>query len=223
MRLILLGPPGAGKGTQALRIQEDLNIVQLSTGDMLRAEVASGSELGQKAKEIMDAGQLLSDDIMLSMIKERISKDDCANGFILDGFPRTTAQAQGLDEMLRSINKPLDAVIEIKVNDELLVERISARFTCASCSEGYNDKFKLPQQEGVCDKCGGSDFSRRDDDNAQTVAARLASYHQQTEPLIPFYKAKSLLFSVDGMQDIDVVTEDINSILKGLTDKKISI
>jgi len=223
VRLILLGPPGAGKGTQALRIQEDLNIVQLSTGDMLRAEVASGSELGQKAKEIMDAGQLLSDDIMLSMIKERISKDDCANGFILDGFPRTTAQAQGLDEMLRSINKPLDAVIEIKVNDELLVERISARFTCASCSEGYNDKFKLPQQEGVCDKCGGSDFSRRDDDNAQTVAARLASYHQQTEPLIPFYKAKSLLFSVDGMQDIDVVTEDINSILKGLTDKKISI
>lgn len=218
MRLILLGPPGAGKGTQAVRIQQAFHIVQLSTGDMLRAEVASGSELGNKAKAIMDAGKLVSDDVMVALIQNRITKSDCIQGFILDGFPRTIAQAEALDRMLSSIQKPLDVVIEMQVDDAVLVERISGRYTCASCSEGYNDKSKPVKQEGVCDRCGGSRFIRRADDNAQTVAARLVAYHAQTRPLIPYYLEKGLLRTIDGMRDMDDVTESIFGVLKRLTD-----
>lgn len=223
MRLIFLGPPGAGKGTQAMRIQESRGIIQLSTGDMLRAEVRSGSELGKEAKKIMDAGQLVSDDIMIAMIQNRVRQADCKAGYILDGFPRTIAQAAALDEMLRQEGQPLDAVIEMKVDDEALVKRISGRFTCKNCSQGYNDHFKKTVQEGICDKCGSTEFIRRADDNAETVKARLAAYHRQTAPLIPYYLEKDKLFSVDGMQDMDVVTESINDVLKRLTPGKIAI
>jgi adenylate kinase len=213
MKLILLGPPGAGKGTQAEKIKNNYNIIQLSTGDMLRAAVASGSELGKKAKIVMDAGALVSDEIMISMIKERISQDDCKNGFILDGFPRTKAQAEGLDEMLESLEKSLDAIIEIRVNDAIIVERISGRFSCADCNEGYNKIFKMPKIDGVCDKCGGKNFFQRSDDNDKTVSARLKSYYLQTEPLIPYYKKKGKLFSVDGMLPITDVSDEIVRIL----------
>ncbi|MCE3232111.1 MAG: adk [Rickettsiaceae bacterium] len=218
MKLILLGPPGAGKGTQASRIEEKFGIIQLSTGDMLRAAVASGSEIGMKAKAIMESGGLVSDNIMVSMIKERISKDDCKNGFILDGFPRTAAQAEALDVMLAELGKSLDAVIEMRVDDEALVDRISGRFTCAKCGEGYNKKFKTPKNDGVCDKCSSTEFKQRSDDNAETVAARLKAYHAQTAPLVPYYDKKGVLFGVDGMKNIDEVTFDINHILKRLTD-----
>lgn len=214
MNLILLGPPGAGKGTQATKIEKDYGAIQLSTGDMLRAVVASGSELGLEAKKIMDEGGLVPDEIMVKMIEERISKDDCKEGFILDGFPRTTAQAEALDEMLSRLGKGLDAVIEIKVDDGALVERISGRFSCKSCGEGYNKKYKLPSVKDVCDKCGGSEFYQRSDDNAETVSARLKSYHAQTAPLIPYYKDKGILQTVDGMMSIDDVMKDINHILK---------
>lgn len=223
MRLILLGAPGAGKGTQAARIEKSQDIIQLSTGDMLRSEVQLGSELGKKVKNIMDAGELVSDEIMLELIRHRISKPDCARGFILDGFPRTVTQADALDDMLMSIGQPLDAVIEIKVDDKALVERISGRYTCASCGEGYNDRFKLPKEVGVCDRCEGTNFTRRADDNAKTIAARLESYHRQTMPLIPYYAQKGLLKTVDGMMEIDKVTESIFLILKRLTDAKIYI
>ena len=214
MRLILLGPPGAGKGTQATKIEKDYGAIQLSTGDMLRAAVASGSEIGQQAKKIMDEGGLVPDDIMVQMIEERVSQDDCKSGFILDGFPRTTAQAEALDEMLSRLAMGLDAVIEIKVDDGALVERISGRFSCKDCGEGYNKKYKLPQTEGKCDKCGGSNFFQRSDDNAETVAARLKSYHLQTAPLIPYYKDKGVLQTVDGLLSIDDVMLDISNILK---------
>lgn len=184
---------------------------------MLRAAVASGSEVGIKAKAIMESGGLVSDDIIVSMIKERISREDCKNGFILDGFPRTSAQAAALDVMLADLNKSLDAVIEIKVDDEALVERISGRFTCVKCGEGYNKIFKKPEKEGVCDSCGGDQFSQRSDDNAETVATRLKAYHAQTAPLIPYYKEKGSLYTVDGMLSIDEVTKNINDVLKRLT------
>lgn len=214
MKLILLGPPGAGKGTQAAKIEKDYGSVQLSTGDMLRAAVSSGSELGRKVKKIMNEGGLVPDDIMVKMIKERISEPDCKDGFILDGFPRTTAQAEALDLMLESLDKSLDNVIEIKVDDTTLVERISGRFSCLDCGDGYNKKFKAPKAEGKCDKCGSSNFFHRSDDNAETVLARLKSYHAQTAPLIPYYEKKGVLQSVDGMKPIDEVMQDISCILK---------
>ncbi len=218
MKLILLGPPGAGKGTQAARLEEKFGILQLSTGDMLRAAVASGSDLGNQAKSIMDAGKLVPDEIMISMIEQRIAKEDCANGFILDGFPRTSAQASALDKMLRNLNKSLDCVIEMQVDDAALVQRIAGRFTCAKCGEGYNKELKPLKKQGVCDKCGNVDFKFRDDDRAETVSERLRSYHAQTAPLIPYYKEKGILLTVDGMQSIDEVTKSINNILKRLTD-----
>lgn len=217
MKLILLGPPGAGKGTQAVRIEENFGIIQLSTGDMLRSSVASGSELGKKVKSIMESGGLVPDGIMIDMIRDRISKNDCSAGFILDGFPRTTAQAEALDVMLMNFNKPLDAVIELKVIDDVLIKRIAGRFTCANCGEGYNKELKPLKKDGVCDKCGGLSFKFRKDDREDTVAARLKAYHDMTAPLIPYYSKKDVLFSVDGMKNIDEVSKDVNNILKRLT------
>jgi adenylate kinase len=214
MNLILLGPPGAGKGTQAQRIQDRHGAVQLSTGDMLRAAVAAGTEVGKQAKAVMEAGKLVSDDIMVRLIAERIDQPDTKRGFILDGFPRTIAQAEALDKMLASKGLRLDAVIEMKVDDEVLTRRISGRYSCANCGTVYHEETKRPQVPGVCDKCGSKEFTRRKDDNAETVKARLEAYHAQTAPLLPYYRAKGVLKSIDGMAPIDDVSAQLESLLK---------
>lgn len=216
MNLILLGPPGAGKGTQAKIIEERFGAVQLSTGDMLRAAVAAGTEVGCAAKAAMEGGQLVADDIVIGIISERIDQPDCENGFILDGFPRTVIQAEALDRLFAEKHKTLDAVIEIRVDDERLVERIAGRFSCANCGKGYHDKFNRPKKEGVCDKCGAQDFVRRADDNAETVKSRLLAYHEQTAPLIDYYRERNKLISVDGMADIARVSADIRESLENL-------
>lgn len=213
MILILFGPPGAGKGTQAQRIEKSRGLVQLSTGDMLRAAVASGTDYGVLAKERMANGRLVSDDIVIGIISERIKDDDCKNGFILDGFPRTIAQADALDDMLAEKGMPLDAVIEIQVDDVALVDRISGRYTCAQCGEGYHDRNLRPRIEGVCDVCDSTKFNRRADDNAETVAKRLDAYYEETAPILPYYADKGILQQVDGMGEIDKVTADIDAIL----------
>ena len=213
MNLILLGPPGAGKGTQARRLEDTRGLVQLSTGDMLRAMVAEGGPLGQQAKEIMAAGKLMPDDLMVQMIGERISKPDVKNGFILDGFPRTVAQAEALDKMLADKGLKLDHVIEMQVVDDILVERVTGRYTCTKCGKGYHDSFEKPKVEGVCDACGGTEFKRRADDNADTVKTRLAQYHEQTAPILPYYRDRGVLKTVDGMADIDEVTRQIEALL----------
>jgi len=213
VNLILMGPPGAGKGTQSQRIEKTHGIVQLSTGDMLRAEVASGSDLGKEAKEVMESGGLVSDDLIIAMISSRIDQDDCKKGFILDGFPRTTPQAEALDTMLTEKGLKIEHVIEMKVDDEAMVKRITGRFTCAECGAGYHDEFQKPEKEGVCDQCGGADFTRRDDDNAETVRARLQAYHEQTAPILSYYKEKGTVKSVEGMASIDEVTEQLNAVL----------
>lgn len=214
MKIILLGPPGAGKGTQADRLKNFLGIPKLSTGDMLRAAVAEGTEVGKKADSIMKAGQLVPDEIMIQMIAERIQRPDCANGFILDGFPRTIGQAKALDEMLNKLRIVIGYVIEIKVDAAALVERISGRFSCAKCGEGYNKKSKPTKVEGTCDACGSHEFTQRADDKAETVAARLEQYEAQTAPLLPYYSAKGVLKTVDGMQPIDTVTESVKALFK---------
>lgn len=213
MNLILLGPPGAGKGTQARRLEDGRGLVQLSTGDMLRAMVKEGGPLGQQAQEIMSAGKLMPDELMVKIIGERISKPDVAKGFILDGFPRTVAQAEALDTMLAEKGLKLDHVIEMKVVDDVLVERICGRYTCAKCGKGYHDSFEKPAVEGVCDSCGGTEFKRRADDNAETVTTRLSQYHEQTAPILPYYASRGVLKSVDGMADIDEVTVQIEALL----------
>jgi len=215
MKLILLGPPGAGKGTQARRLMDEHGVPQLSTGDMLRAAVASGSPVGKMAKEVMDRGELVSDDIIVGMIAERIDQADCANGFILDGFPRSKAQAEALDAMLAERGLKLDHVIEMAVVDDALVERITGRYTCATCGAGYHDRFQRPRVEGVCDSCGGKEFKRRADDNEETVRSRLKVYHDQTAPLLPYYREKGVLSQVDGMAAIDEVTRQIASVING--------
>ncbi len=214
MNLILLGPPGAGKGTQARRLQESLGIPQLSTGDMLRALAGSGSALGLKAKGFMDAGQLVPDDVMIDMIAERIDRPDCRNGFILDGFPRTLAQAEALDEMLEPLGRELDRVIEMTVDDDALVERITGRFACARCGAGYHETFQRPRQDGVCDECGHTEFVRRADDTSETVRARLEAYHAQTAPLLPYYRKRGILSPVDGMAEIDAVARQIETLFE---------
>ncbi len=213
MNVILLGPPGAGKGTQAKRLEERHNLVQLSTGDMLRALVASGSALGKEAKAVMDAGQLMPDELMVQMISDRIDEPDCKDGFILDGFPRTAAQAESLDEMLAKKGLKLDRVIQLEVDEEALVGRITGRFSCTNCGAGYHDEFQRPKSEGVCDNCGGTEFRRRDDDNEATVRARLEAYHAQTAPILPYYAQAGVLQGVDGMADIDEVTRQIEGVL----------
>jgi len=213
VKIILLGPPGAGKGTQAKFIEEKRGMKQLSTGDMLRAAVAAGTETGKKAKAVMDRGDLVSDEIVVSIIADRLDAPDVKKGFILDGFPRNSAQAEALDTMLRSKGLKLDAVIEIKVDDEALVERITGRFTCAKCGKGYHDRFERPKVTGVCDVCGGTAFNRRADDTEKTVRDRLGIYNKQTAPLVSYYGAKGNLKTIDGMADIAQVTRQIEEVL----------
>ncbi|MFN4204169.1 MAG: adenylate kinase [Tabrizicola sp.] len=201
--IILLGPPGAGKGTQARMLEEDFGLVQLSTGDLLRAAVAAGTEAGMKAKAVMEAGQLVSDDIVLAILKDRMAQPDVAKGIILDGFPRTAAQAAALDGLLAQAGQKVTAAISLEVEDEAMVARVSGRYTCAGCGEGYHDEFKQPATAGVCDKCGGTAFKRRADDNAETVRARLAAYHADTAPLIAHYDRLSVLERVPAMGSID--------------------
>ena len=213
MILILLGPPGAGKGTQAKLIERDYGIVQLSTGDMLRELTKSGTAFGQEVKAIIDSGVFVSDEIMGRMLSERIEQDDCHNGFILDGFPRTLAQAEALDGILGSKSLSLNAVIELVVDEAVLTERIVGRFTCAKCGEGYHDKFKLPSQAGVCDVCGSTEFKRRADDNEETVHTRFEAYRNQTAPILPFYENRGLLHQVDALAPIEQVSAGIRSVL----------
>ena len=214
LNIILLGPPGAGKGTQAARLQATYGMIQLSTGDMLREARASGSPIGEKVKAIMDAGELVSDEIVTALIGERL--DGCADcGAIFDGFPRTKAQAEALDLLLAQRGRHLDHVIELAVDEEALVNRITGRFSCASCGTGYHDTFRPTKVPGVCDVCGSTEFKRRPDDNEQTVRTRMSEYRAKTEPILPYYEAKGLLRRVDGMASVDEVAAQIDAILDG--------
>jgi adenylate kinase len=214
MNIILLGPPGAGKGTQAKRLVSTRGMVQLSTGDMLRAAVASGSPVGLKAKAVMEAGELVSDAIVSALIGERLDAMGEA-GAIFDGFPRTRAQAEALDLLLAERGRSLDFVIELGVDEDELVERIAGRFTCSRCGAGYHDRFKLPRTDQVCDTCGSTEFIRRPDDNAETVRTRLAEYRAKTAPILPYYEARGLVRRVDGMGRVDEVAAAIDAILDG--------
>ena len=215
MNIILLGPPGAGKGTQARRLMERDGMVQLSTGDMLRAAVAAQTEVGRKAKAVMDAGELVSDEIVIGVVADRLDQPDVSKGLIFDGFPRTEAQAAALDRLLAERDMTLDSVISMEVDDEKLVDRISGRFTCAKCGEGYHDRYKQPKKPGVCDVCASTEFKRRPDDNEATVRQRLVAYHGETAPLIAYYQARGKLTKIDGMAPIDEVARSIDRALEG--------
>jgi len=213
LNLILLGPPGAGKGTQAHILTEREGLVQLSTGDMLREAVAAGTPTGKRAKEIMEAGRLVPDDVVIGIIADRLDKPDVAEGFILDGFPRTLAQADALEEMLAAKGRKLDLVIRLEVDDEALTRRIAGRYTCAVCGEIYHDETRRPRLEGVCDVCGSTKFIRRADDAADRVETRLRTYYKQTAPLVGYYHANGRLRTVDGMGTMDEVAAEIAAIL----------
>lgn len=213
VNIILLGPPGAGKGTQAQRLVANRGMVQLSTGDMLRAAVKAGSPVGLQAKAVMDAGELVSDAIVSALIGERLDQADAEGGAIFDGYPRTEAQAEALDMLLAERGKSLDHVIELAVDEDALVERITGRFTCASCGAGYHDSFKQTQVEGVCDVCGSTEFKRRPDDNEATVRTRMVEYRAKTAPILPLYESRGIVHRVDGMADMDDVTAQIGAIL----------
>ena len=215
--LILLGPPGAGKGTQARMLEEDFGLIQLSTGDLLRAAVAAGTHAGKQAKAVMEAGQLVSDDIVLAILKDRMAAPDVAKGVILDGFPRTDGQAAALDGLLAGSNLKVTAAISLEVDDEAMVGRVSGRFTCANCGEGYHDEFKQPTTAGVCDKCGGTNMKRRADDNAETVRERLKAYHDQTAPLIAYYDGKGVLQRIDAMGAIADIRKALGTIVDGVS------
>ncbi|UZK67515.1 adenylate kinase [Sphingomonas sp. M1-B02] len=215
MNIILLGPPGAGKGTQASRLESARGMVQLSTGDMLRAAVKAGTPTGVKAKAVMESGGLVSDDIVSGIIGERLDMADTEKGAIFDGYPRTAAQAESLDSLLDERGRQLDFVIELQVNEDALVDRVTGRFTCAQCGAGYHDKFNLPKVAETCDVCGSHEFKRRPDDNAETVRTRMAEYRAKTAPILPIYEARGLVRRVDGMADIDDVTAQIAAILDG--------
>lgn len=217
MNIILLGPPGAGKGTQASRLEAARGMVQLSTGDMLRAAVKAGTPVGLKAKAVMDAGELVSDEIVSGIIGERLDMADTANGAIFDGYPRTSAQAESLEGLLAERGRKLDYVIELHVDEDALVERITGRFTCGNCGAGYHDTFKLPLVAETCDVCGSHEFKRRPDDNAETVRTRMVEYRAKTAPILPFYEAKGLVRHVDGMADMDEVTRQIDAVLDGVS------
>lgn len=212
--LILLGPPGAGKGTQARMLEDKFKLVQLSTGDLLREAVAAGTEAGKAAKAVMEAGDLVSDEIVIAILRDRMAEPDCAKGVILDGFPRTTVQAEALDGLLASAGQKISAAISLEVQDAEMVLRISGRYTCAGCGEGYHDQFKQPAEDGKCDKCGHTEFKRRADDNAETVASRLAAYHAQTAPLIDYYQAQGVLKGIDAMGQIDDIAKDLQGLLR---------
>lgn len=213
--LILLGPPGAGKGTQARMLEEDFGLIQLSTGDLLRAAVSAGTPAGLAAKAVMAAGGLVSDDIVLAILKDRMSQPDVAKGIILDGFPRTAGQAEALDHLLAESGQKITAAISLEVDDAAMVGRVAGRHTCA-CGEGYHDQFKRPAKAGVCDKCGGTEFKRRADDNAETVQGRLSAYHAQTAPLIAYYDEKGVLERIDAMQDIADIRQSLGQIIAAI-------
>ncbi|SDI47904.1 adenylate kinase [Alloyangia pacifica] len=215
--LILLGPPGAGKGTQARKLEDKYGLVQLSTGDLLRAAVAQGTEAGKQAKAVMEAGELVSDEIVIAILRDRIAEADCAQGVILDGFPRTTVQAEALDALLAESGQKINAAISLEVDDAAMVDRISGRYTCAGCGEGYHDTFKTPKQSGVCDHCGGTEMKRRADDKAETVASRLEAYHAQTAPLIGYYDSKGALSRIDAMGKIEEIAAGLGAIVEKAT------
>jgi adenylate kinase len=213
VNIILLGPPGAGKGTQAQRLVESRGMVQLSTGDMLRETRKADTPLGRQVADVMDSGALVSDEIVSAMIDDKLASLPPETGVIFDGYPRTAAQATALDEILAGRDRKLDSVIELEVNEDALVERITGRYTCATCGKGYHDKFEQPKVEGTCDRCGGHEFKRRPDDNEETVRTRMAEYRAKTAPILPIYEARGIVARVDGMAPMDDVTRSIERVL----------